>query len=103
MVQFEDVELNYPQEHNKNTFICGRILTGDWQKDACTTKAVRKIHTELGGKGREEIRLGPVSLGGDLEVKGDYMDRQPPWGMSSLSYILGTPVLSNTGKTTPLA
>ena len=49
------------------------------------------------------MRLGPVSLGGHSEEKGDYMGGEPPWGMSGLSHILGTPVLgSSRGKTSPL-
>ena len=43
------------------------LLTGDWQKDFCTNKVVRKIHTESGGKGREAIRLGLVPPRRDTE------------------------------------
>ena len=57
-------------------------LTGDWQKDSCTTKVVRKIHTKLSRKGREAISLGPVPLGVDSKEKGDYRGRDPPWGVS---------------------
>ena len=46
-------------------------LTGDWQKESCTAKAVRKIHTESGRKLREVIRLEPVPLREDMEEKGD--------------------------------
>ena len=60
-------------EYIKNTSTCGKILTkkltGNWQKDFCTTKTVRKIHMESGGKGREAIRLRPVLLEND-RVKG---------------------------------
>ena len=50
------------------------------------------------------IRLGPVSLGGDSEEKGDYMGRDPPWGVSDSSYILDAPVLwSATRKKSPLS
>ena len=80
--------------------------TGDWQKDSCKTKVVRKIHTESGRKGREAIRLGPLSLGGNTEGKGNYMGLEilSPWGVRCLSHILDTPGLgSNTRKTSPLS
>ena len=53
-----------------------------------TTKAERKIYTELGRKGREAIRSGPVAQAGDSEEKGDYRGRDPPWGINGSSYIL---------------
>lgn len=37
-------------------------LIGDWQKDSYTTEAIRKIHTELGSKGRKAIGSGPMPL-----------------------------------------
>ena len=55
-------------------------LTGNWQNDCCTTKAIWKIHKELGSKGRELIRSAPVPLGGDSEEKRDYMCAYLPWG-----------------------
>lgn len=45
-------------------------LTGDWQDDAYTTKAVRKIHGKSGRKGREMIMSGPVPLGDGLRRGG---------------------------------
>ena len=42
-------------------------LIGNWQRDSCTTKAVRMIHTESGGKRRD--RSGPVPLGGNQREK----------------------------------
>ena len=63
-------------------------LTGDWQKVSYTTKAVRKIHIKLSRKEREVTRSGPLSLGGDSEEKGDYMDRVPPWELSNSNHIL---------------
>ena len=73
----------------------------NWQKDSCTTKAVRKIHLELGRKGREVIRLGPprgFGIGG-----GFYTGRELSKEVSGLSHVLGTPTLgSDTGKTSPL-
>lgn len=68
-------------------------LTGNWQKDSCTTKAVRKIHLKFSKKGRNAIRLGPVPLRGDSEEERDYMGRNTPWGVSRLSHRLGVPVL----------
>ena len=50
------------------------------------------IPMESGRKGREVIRSGPVSRRRDTEVEGDYMGRDPPWG---LSHILGTPALGS--------
>jgi len=43
---------------------------------------------QLGRHGREAIRSGPVTLGGDTE-DGDYTTGDPPWGVSSLSQTLG--------------
>ena len=45
-------------------------LTGDWQEDYYTTKAVRKIHGKSGRKGREKIMSGPVPLEGGLRSRG---------------------------------
>lgn len=57
----------------------------------------------MGRKGREVIRLGPVPWEGNSEEKGSYMGRNPPWVVSGLSHILGTPTLgSYKGKTSPL-
>lgn len=53
-------------------------------------KAVRKIHVEFCSKVREVIWSGPVPLRGDSEEKRDYMDGDPHWRVSGLSYILGT-------------
>ena len=79
-------------------------LTGNSQKDFCTNKAVRKIHTKSDRKERKVIRLGPVLLEGDSEEKGDYMGRDPHWGVSGLRHRLGTPLLgSYTGEMSPLA
>lgn len=61
------------------------------------------MYTELGKKRRKEISLGPVSLGGDLEQKGDYVGGDPPWGESGSSHRFGVPVLgSYIGETNPL-
>ena len=62
-----------------------------WQKDFCTTKAVRKIHTELHRKGRKEIRLGPMPLGRDWEVKESDTGRHPPWGSELFKAHIGHP------------
>ena len=50
------------------------------------------------------IRLGPVPLGGDTEEGENSKDREPPWGVSSSSHILGTTALeSDTRNTSPLS
>lgn len=75
----------------------------DWQKASCTTKIVRKLHTELGRKGREAVRSGPVAQAGVSEEKGDYRDRDSPWGVNGSSYILQARVLrSGPVKTSSL-
>ena len=48
-------------------------------------------------------RYGPVPLEGGREEKEHYMDRDPSWGMSVLSHILGTLALGlDTGKKSTL-
>ena len=80
-----------------------RKLTGNWQKDSCTTEAITKIYTDLNRKGREALRSGLVPLGEDSEAKGEYKGRDSPWGVSVSSHILGAPVLgSKPGKTRSL-
>ena len=44
-------------------------------------------------KGRDTIRSGVVLLGGNSEEKRDYTGRDPSWGKSGLSHILGAPLL----------
>ena len=64
--------------------------------------AVRKVHKELGRKGRKAIRPGPMPVGRDSEEKGDYMGGDPPWEVSGSSHTLGVPALgSDTGKINP--
>ena len=36
-----------------------------------------------------------MPLGGDSGKKGHYMDRDPPWGLSSSSHIWGAPALES--------
>lgn len=55
--------------------------SGDWQKDSCTIKAVRKNPHIIGRK---------VHLAGNTEEEGN-----PPWGMNGLSPILGTTALGS--------
>ena len=38
--------------------------------------------TESGRKGREVIRSGPMSPGGETREVGDYTGGDPPWAMS---------------------
>ena len=43
--------------------------------------------------------LGPVPLVGGTEDEEHYKGREPPWGVSSSSHILGAPVLRlDSGK-----
>lgn len=98
MAEQEDMELTSLHRHIKKTPTCRIVLTRNWQEVTCTKKGIRKSHTELGRKEREAIRSGPVPLGGDTEEK-DYMGEDPPWGISTTSHLLGSPVLgSNTGR-----
>jgi hypothetical protein len=59
-----------PNKHMGNTsiqaaiFIENKLYTG---KQTHITKVVRKIHGELGRKGREAIRLVPVPMNEDTE------------------------------------
>ena len=48
---------------------CHWKLSRNWQKDSCTIKAIKIIHTKLDRKGRKIIRLEPVTLGGDQVEK----------------------------------
>ena len=75
-------------------------LTGNWQKDSCTTKALRKIHTQLSRRGRKVIWLGSVPLGGDSEERGDCTGVYPHWGVSGSSHRLGIPVLGSYAEET---
>ena len=55
-------------------YICNNShgkITGNWKKDVCIAKAVRKINTKLGRKGRKVAESESVSLGRDSEEKGD--------------------------------
>lgn len=71
----EDAELTNPHKHIRNTSAPGAPITEnkDWQKDSYTINAIRKIHTELGRKRKETIRLGPALLRGDTEEEEDCM------------------------------
>lgn len=104
MVEKEDMELTFPQEHIKNTPTCGIILTRSWQKDSCTNKAVKNIHVDTGSKGRKAIKSGPVPFGGNSKKKGGYTERYLPLEGRGLSHILGPPALGcNKGTGTLLA
>ena len=59
----------------------------------------KKYPHGIGIKGKEAIKSRPVPLRWNSEEEGDYTGRDPPWGVSGLSHILGSPVLeSNTRK-----
>ena len=55
-----------------------RKLTGNWWKDSCKTKVLRKIHTQLGRTERKTVESGRVPLGVDSEEKGDRMAGHVP-------------------------
>ena len=74
-------------------------LPGNRQKASCTTKALRKVYTELGRKRREAVRLEPAPPGGDLEEKGDFTGGDLSWEVSCSSHMLG----SDTGTQVLLA
>lgn len=67
VMEQEDAELTCPVDTSKIQLHVEQFtlkLTGDWQEDGHTTKAVRKRHAaQSGGKGRETVRLGPAVLG----------------------------------------
>ena len=93
----------HPPTHQKYIIHVKQLslkITGNWRKDTCTLKAVRKVHMELCRKVKEVIR----SLGEDSEEKGDYMDGDSPGRVSGLSHILDAPALrSDIGKVSPLS
>ena len=67
------------QTHQNNIYMWSNShwkQTADWQKDSCTTKAVKKDRHRVGRKGGEVIRLRPASRGGRLHGL-----RDPSWGM----------------------
>ena len=92
MAEYKDVEFISPHIFMwKNSHW---KLTGDNQRDSCTSKATRKVKAESSQKQRQAIRSGPMPLGGDSEEKDNYKE-DLPWGVSSSSYILDTPVLGS--------
>ena len=67
------MELTSPHKHIENT---STILTENnlnTGRKTHTAKAVRKIHTDPGWKGRQAIRLLPAPLEGDTEEEQNYM------------------------------
>ena len=91
MLEKKDTELTFPYNHNYIYMIytCRTILTGNWQKDSYTTKAVRIIHiyththTQSDRTRRKATKSGPVLLGRDSQEKGDYVGVHWPWRVSS--------------------
>lgn len=105
MVEWEDRNTPHSTNTSKIHYTCEKLsvkTTGNWQKDSCAMKAVRKIHVEFCLKIREVIWSGPVPLWEDSEEKGDYMDGDPLWRVSGLSHILVHWPWGLTGKTNPL-
>ena len=60
-----------------------------------------RVRSTCNEAAREE-KQSPVPKGEDSEEKRDFTGRDPPWGVSSWSYILGTPVLGSSTKKTSL-
>ena len=79
--------------------------TEDGQKDSCTTRAIRKIHTELGRKGREVIRSGHAPLGGDTEEEGDYtvLEILPRKQVARATYWMSQAWVPTQGRQIPVA
>lgn len=103
----EDAELTCPVDTSKIQLHVEQFtlkLTGDWQEDGHTTKAVRKRHAaQSGGKGRETVRLGPAVLGECQEANRDCMGGDSPW-KRVIQAQTGTLALgSNMGRTSPRA
>lgn len=112
MLEKKDTELTFPYNHNYIYMIytCRTILTGNWQKDSYTTKAVRIIHiyththTQSDRTRRKVTKSGPVLLGRDSQEKGEYMGVHWPWRVSSLGHRQGFLLFgSHTGKTSLLS
>lgn len=63
---------SFLRTHNKYIYKWNNLTEnyGCWQKDSCTSKAVRKIHTGLGRRRGEAIRLGSVPWEGTQMRKG---------------------------------
>ena len=65
MVEQEDMELIFPQAHQKNIYMCNNAhekLTGNWQKDSYKNQNSRKRVTRQDGE--KGIISGPAPLGG---------------------------------------
>lgn len=81
----EDAKLTSPYEHIKNTSTCRAILTEnklETGRKTHTNKIVRKIHVELGRKGREAIRLiGTCALQRGHRRGGFHGLGNPSWGV----------------------
>lgn len=71
MAEKKNMKLTSLHEHIKNTSICGVILTENQletgRKTSITTAVKKKDPHESGRKGRQVIRSGSVTLGGDME------------------------------------
>ena len=109
MVRAGGYGTHHPHEHIKHPFIniSGIVLTEtNWKlaERLQYNQGCKKYpHRELGRKGREVIRLGPVTLWGVSEGKIQYMSRDSPWVRGS-SHTLGPqPWGPIQGRPAPLA
>lgn len=73
-------------------------VTGNWQKDSCTTKAAIKIHMQLGREGRKVIREGPVPREG-RRVKGRIHRWRPTLGKRGSKPLSAPTLRSYPGET----
>lgn len=79
-----------------------RKWTADWWKDSSITKAIKKIHIELGRKGVDVIKFGTCAPRRRHRRRGYHRLRELPWGVRGLNNMLGTPALrSDRGKMNP--
>lgn len=74
-------------EHIKNT----GTETRDSQRDSCTTKVIRTIHTEVGRKGRKAIRSDLHCWGGGTPKMGGHLGSEILPGERVWSHTRGVP------------
>ena len=73
MAEQKHMQLLAPNNHIKNTSMCGALLTESKLKLAgklLYSQGYRKNHTKSGLKGGEEVRSGSMSLGGQQQREG---------------------------------
>ena len=92
-------------EHIRNTSTCREsLIENELQTGGKTsiTKAIKKIHIELGRKGENVIKFGTCAPRRRHRRRGYHRLRELPWGVRGLNHMLGTPALrSDRGKMNP--